>query len=75
MNIAVARLLQDWGYRRWFGHDMQVRAYDNERQGIERVVRSIVSWHACEEAAKSLDAKNATEAPGREGNCESGGSH
>jgi xylose isomerase len=55
MNIAVARLLQDAGYDRWRGHDMQVRAYDNEEQGIDRVVRSILSWEACEYGAAQLD--------------------
>lgn len=57
LNIAVARLLQDAGYSRWKGHDMQVRPYDNERQGIDRVVRSILSWEACESAARNLDTK------------------
>jgi xylose isomerase len=36
---------------------MQVRAYDNEKQGIDRVVRSILSWEACEMAAEKLDTK------------------
>ncbi len=26
---------------------MQPRAYDNEEQAIDRVVRSILSWEAC----------------------------
>jgi xylose isomerase len=34
---------------------MQPRAYDDEAQAIDRVVRSILSWEACEEAAKGLD--------------------
>ena len=55
MNIAIAGLIQEDGYRRWKGHDMQTRAYDNEEQGINRVVRSILSWHACELAAEELD--------------------
>ncbi len=55
MNIAIARLIQDAGYDRWKGHDMQPRAYDNEQQAIDRVVRSVVSWEACEKAASKLD--------------------
>jgi xylose isomerase len=55
MNIAIAGLLRDAGYRRWKGHDMQVRPYDSEEQGIDRVVRSILSWEACEQAAADLD--------------------
>ncbi len=54
MNIAIAGLLQDAGYARWKGHDMQTRAYDNTEQGIDRVVRSILSWEACEQAASML---------------------
>ena len=55
MNIAVAGLIQKAGYRRWKGHDMQPRPYDNEKQAIDRVVRSIISWEACEMAARELD--------------------
>jgi xylose isomerase len=55
MNIAVAGLLRKAGYCRWKGHDMQVRAYDNVEQGIDRVVRSILSWEACEKAAQDVD--------------------
>ena len=55
MNIAIAGLIQQAGYKRWKGHDMQVRAYDNEEQGIDRVVRSILSWEACANAARELD--------------------
>jgi xylose isomerase len=36
---------------------MQVRPYDNEKQGIDRVVRSILSWEACDMAARELDEK------------------
>jgi xylose isomerase len=57
MNIAIAGLVEDAGFGRWKGHDMQPRAYDNEEQAIERVVRSILSWEACARAAKQLDAK------------------
>jgi len=55
MNIAIAGLIQQAGYSRWFGHDMQPRAYDDEQQGIDRVVRSILSWEACRKAAEQLD--------------------
>ena len=57
MNIAMAGLIQEAGYRRWKGHDMQVRAYDDEDQGIDRVVRSVLSWEACERAARALDTE------------------
>ncbi|HNT33847.1 MAG TPA: TIM barrel protein [bacterium] len=57
MNVAIAGLIQDAGYDRWKGHDMQARSYDNERQGIDRVIRSVLSWEACERAAKSLNQK------------------
>lgn len=55
MNIAIAGLIQKSGFNRWKGHDMQTRAYDNTVQGIDRVIRSILSWEACEAAARSLD--------------------
>ena len=55
MNIAIAGLIQQAGYKRWKGHDMQTRAYDNAQQGIDRVVRSVLSWEACENAARELD--------------------
>ncbi len=55
MNIAIAALMQEGGYSRWKGHDMQPRAYDNEDQAIDRVVRSILSWEACEKSAAELD--------------------
>jgi xylose isomerase len=57
MNIAIAGLLQQAGFARWKGHDMQTRAYDNVEQGIDRVVRSVLSWEACEKAAKELNTK------------------
>jgi xylose isomerase len=57
MNIAVAGLIQQAKYSRWKGHDMQPRAYDNEDQAIDRVIRSILSWDACEKAAKEIDYK------------------
>lgn len=55
INIAIAALLHQSSYSRWKGHDMQVRPYDTEEQGIDRVIRSILSWEACEEAARKLD--------------------
>ncbi|MHC4221779.1 MAG: apurinic/apyrimidinic endonuclease family protein [Planctomycetota bacterium] len=55
MNIAIAGLIQQAGYIRWKGHDMQPRAYDNVDQAIDRVVRSVLSWEACEKAASDLD--------------------
>lgn len=57
MNIAVAGLIADAKYNRWLGHDMQPRAYDNETQAIDRVIRSILSWEACAKAAASLNTK------------------
>ncbi|MBN2181540.1 MAG: hypothetical protein JW715_06475 [Sedimentisphaerales bacterium] len=58
MNVAIAGLIQQAGYARWKGHDMQTRAYDNAEQGIDRVVRSVLSWEACEKAAKKLNTKS-----------------
>ena len=57
MNIAIAGLIQQAGYSRWKGHDMQTRAYDNTEQGIDRVIRSVLSWEACAKAADELDTK------------------
>lgn len=57
MNVAIAGLIQQAGYARWKGHDMQTRAYDNTEQGIDRVIRSVLSWEACEMAAKELNSK------------------
>jgi xylose isomerase len=57
MNVAIAGLIQQAGYARWKGHDMQTRAYDNVEQGIDRVIRSVLSWEACEKAAEELDTK------------------
>ncbi len=55
MNVAIAGLIQQAGFSRWKGHDMQTRPYDNAEQGIDRVVRSVLSWEACEKAAQELD--------------------
>lgn len=57
INIAVAGLVRHAGYTRWKGHDMQVRPYDTEEQGIDRIVRSVLSWEACERAADEVDEK------------------
>ncbi len=54
-NIAIAGLLKEVGYAGWKGHDMQARAHDTEAQGIDRIVRSILSWDACEKGAAELD--------------------
>lgn len=57
MNIAIAGLMIESGYDRWKGHDMQPRPYDNEYQAVDRVVRSILGWEACEKAARELDTE------------------
>ena len=62
MNIAIAGLLQEAGYDRWKGHDMQPRAYDNTEQAIDRVVRSVLSWEACEMAARELKTRDVMKA-------------
>jgi xylose isomerase len=55
MNVSIANLIARASYSRWKGHDMQTRAHDNEEQGIDRVIRSILSWDACEYAAENTD--------------------
>ncbi len=58
MNIAMAGVINGaGGFSRWKGHDMQPRAYDSAEQAIDRVIRSILSWEACDKAAKNLDEK------------------
>lgn len=57
MNIAIAGLIAEAGFNRWKGHDMQVRPYDNVEQGMDRIVRSILSWEACAQAAQGLDGQ------------------
>jgi xylose isomerase len=57
MNIAIASLMNTAGFARWKGHDMQPRAYDSEDQAIDRVVRSVLSWEACEASARQLDIR------------------
>ena len=61
MNITIAKLIQEAGYKRWKGHDMQPRPYDNEEQAIERVIRSILSWEACEIVAEKMEMNVLTE--------------
>ena len=55
MNIAIAGLMQEAGFDRWKGHDVQARPYDNTHQALDRAVRSVLSWEACEHAARELD--------------------
>lgn len=57
MNVAVAGLIDAAGFNRWKGHDMLVRPYDNVEQGLDRIVRSILSWEACAQAATEIDTK------------------
>lgn len=57
MNIAIAGLIAEAGFNRWKGHDMQVRPYDNVEQGIDRIIRSVLSWEACAQAARELDGQ------------------
>jgi xylose isomerase len=58
MNIAIASLVAEAGYNRWYGHDMQARAYDNETQATDRVIRSILSWDACQKAAAEINLQD-----------------
>ncbi len=55
MQHAIAARIHQARYTRWKGHDMQPRPYDNAEQAIDRVVRSILSWEACEQAARDMD--------------------
>ncbi len=57
LNIAMAGLVAEAGYSRWKGHDMQARSYDTTEQAIDRVIRSILSWEACELAADELNTQ------------------
>lgn len=50
-NIGIARALQDSGFKRWVGHDMQARPHDNEEQAYNRVIQSMVNWTALEKVA------------------------
>jgi len=56
MNVAIAGLIRRAGFDRWKGHDMQARPYDDRRQALDRVVRSILSWEACELAEEEMDS-------------------
>jgi len=62
INIAIASLVAEAGYNRWYGHDMQARAYDNETQALDRVLRSILSWDACQKAAAEINLKDMAKA-------------
>ena len=55
INISIASLFAEAKYDRWYGHDMQARSYDNETQGLDRVIRSILSWDACQKAAAEIN--------------------
>jgi len=55
INIALASLVEEAGYHRWKGHDIQPRPYDDEEQAVDRVVRSILSWEACVKSAQELN--------------------
>jgi len=55
MNVAIAALMQEAEFDRWKGHDIQARPYDNTDQALDRAVRSILSWEACEFGADQLD--------------------
>lgn len=59
-GIAIASLIESSGYARWLGHDIQPRPYDSETQAIDRVVRSILSWDACQSAARQLSTTDLT---------------
>jgi len=61
MNIAIAGLIRQAGFNRWMGHDMQTRPYDNAEQGLDRVIRSVLSWQACAKAAKELNTNQLIE--------------
>lgn len=61
-NIVQAALIDEAGFNRWKGHDIQPRPYDNEEQAIERVIRSILSWEACARAAQTLKRELLAEA-------------
>ncbi len=54
-TVAIAGLARQAGFRRWKGHDIQPRPYDDAGQAIDRVVRSILAWEACAAAERELD--------------------
>lgn len=53
-NIGLVRALQDSGYQRWVGHDMQARPHDSEEQAYNRVIQSMVNWKALERVASEF---------------------
>ncbi len=53
-NIGLMRALQDSGYQRWVGHDMQARPHDTEDQAYNRVIQSMVNWKALERTASEF---------------------
>lgn len=55
MSLAVAALAREAGFRRWKDHDIQPRPYDDRDRALDRVVRSILSWEACEQAEREMD--------------------
>ncbi len=55
MILAVAALVREAGFKRWKGHDIQPRPYDDRERALDRVVRSILSWEACTWAERRMD--------------------
>jgi xylose isomerase len=53
-NIGIVRALQDSGYQRWIGHDMQARPHDSEEQAYNRVIQSMINWKALERTAREF---------------------
>ncbi|MBM3233980.1 xylose isomerase [Candidatus Pacearchaeota archaeon] len=53
-GIVIARMMQNAGYSRWCGHDMQPRPYDAIKQALERCVRAALAWEACRKAGKEM---------------------
>jgi hypothetical protein len=48
------KALQDSGYDRWVGHDMQARPHDNEEQAYNRVIQAMVNWEALSKVASEF---------------------
>ncbi len=55
MTLAIAGISRQAGFRRWKGHDIQRRPYDDAMQAIDRIVRSVLAWEACARAEKEMD--------------------
>lgn len=53
-NIGVVKALQESGFQRWVGHDMQARPHDNEGQAYNRVIQSFINWKALERVASEF---------------------